>query len=210
MSNRIRVVISDDHESVLDGITLCLTSEADLEVVGAASSAKDTFDIITELKPDLLIQDVQLPDISPIMLFQKLTTEFPWLKILALSASSVRLLQTIFRDYKLRGFLSKEDTKEDIITGVRWCASDENGFWISPKTARTFVLPQQVTPNQAGLSESELRIVALLNRTNSEISSQLGLSVGTVKNYVTSIYEKLGVNSREEAIRSARDLGLLH
>ncbi len=205
---RVRVVIADDHEMVASGLRYWLASEAGFEVVAAAESGKEALRLAQSLKPEVLIQDLNMPDISGIEVIRHLRHERQSIAIMALTGSGVFHISEVLQS-GADGYCSKEEKREVLIEGIRAILSpNRQEQWISPLALKT-LLDDERTAHTVGLTTMELRVLSLLKLPNKSIAERLFLAEGTVRNHISSIYAKLGVQSRYQAIAWAERRGLL-
>jgi DNA-binding NarL/FixJ family response regulator len=207
MEEKIRVVIADDHTMVRTGIRSWLEAEADIVVVGEAGTGKEAVRLTLELKPDVLLQDLQMPDMSGLDVIRVVRKELPTAQILALTGHDTHRVKAVL-DAGCVGYLTKEERRELIIEAVRWAARRERGVWVSPSVMTDMVKTESAIKD-AQLTKAELTVLRHIEHSNGEIAATLHLSEGTIKNHISSIYDKLGVKSRLEAARWAREAGVI-
>jgi DNA-binding NarL/FixJ family response regulator len=205
--NPIRVLIADDHEMVRKGIRTWLESETDIEVVDDIERAKDIGIKVNHHKPDVLMIDLHFPDLHGLDVIRSLRASGDTTPILVMTGYEKQRAKAVL-EAGANGFISKEESKERVIEAVRWAAKREDGLWISPAAAKEVVESDKAIA-QADLTKTEVKIISLIERANSEIAEKLFLSEGTIKNHISNIYSKLGVSSRSEAIYWARKNGIL-
>ncbi len=198
----IRVVLADDHPVVRSGIRGFLDHEVDIQVVGEASTGKDALVLVNELSPDVLLLDLQLPDMKGMDVARQLQQEERKVKVLVLSAHDDAFYINELMEYGAVGYLLKEEAPEFIIDAVRGVARGEVG-WVSRGVAAHMVARLRGEENQseAMLTRREMDVLRLIieGKTNQNIGVTLGISEKTVEKYIYSIFQKLGVNSRTEA-----------
>ena len=204
----LRIVLADDHTMVKEGFRIWLETAPDMHIVGEAESGVEALAIVRNVLPDVLVQDIRLPDMSGIAVIRELRKEFPpeRLKILALSGSE----QYSARSALLagaNGYCAKEESRETLLEAVRWVAM-RNEEYISPLAQKHYETSGEAI-RRAALTEMELRLLALLKEPNGDIAETLSLSEKTVRNYLSALYAKLRISSRFEAIKWAERYGLL-
>ncbi len=203
-----RIVLADDHAMVKEGIRAWLESAPDMTIVGEAESGAGTLEIVRSVLPDVLVQDIRLPDMSGIEVVRRIRREFTpeRLKILALSGSEQYSARSVLLA-GANGYCAKEESRETLLEAVRWVfASNEE--YISPLARKHYEASGEAI-RKANLTTMELRVLALLKEPNSEMATILSLSEKTVRNYLSTIYAKLYVSSRFDAIKWAERYGLL-
>ena len=199
----IRVFLLDDHEVVRRGLVDLLEDEDDIEVVGEAGTVRDATARIPALRPDVAVLDARLPDGSGIDVCRDVRSIDPTIRALILTSydDDEALFAAILAGAS--GYVLKQITGNDLIDGVRRVAAGQS--LIDPSlTAKVLdrVRRGPETPDElAGLTEQERKILALIAEglTNRQIGERLFLAEKTVKNYVSSILAKLGLERRTQA-----------
>jgi len=202
MTDPTRIIIADDHPLFREGVAHTLNSEDDLEIVGQANSEEETMQLITELLPDVVLLDITMPGKGGISIAKILSTTFPVVKIIMLTASEdeddvLNALKAGARGYIVKGVHANELAK-----AVRTVVNGET--YISPSIASSLLLeltkPQEPHP-LSELTDREKEILSLVAEglTNREIGAQIHLAEKTIKHYMTNILQKLHVRSRVEA-----------
>lgn len=197
----IRVLLADDHPIVRAGIRNMLEKAVDIEVVGEAATGKDVLALVDEVKPDILLLDMELPDIKGTEVAQKLLAGGSSVKILALSAYDDSGYIRELLELGAAGYLVKEEAPETIVDAVRGVAFGEQG-WVSRRIAAqmvSWVRGDEREGLKLTVREMEVLKNVVDGRTNQSIAHELGISEKTVEKYMESIFAKLGVASRVEA-----------
>ncbi len=202
MSDRIRVLVGDDHPLFRQGVVHSLGSDPGLTVVGETASGEEALKLARELLPDVVLLDISMPGWNGLVTAQKITTACPASMIVMLTVSEDKdLLFAAFkagaRAYVLKGVSARELTQV-----VRAAANGE--VYVSPSLASEMLV--SLTRGQAPdplqeLTDREREILGLIGTgmTNREIGVRIFLSEKTIKHYVTNILQKLQVRSRVEA-----------
>jgi len=199
----IRVFLLDDHEVVRRGLHDLLESEGDIEVVGESGSVKEAIARIPALRPDVAVLDGRLPDGSGIDVCREVRSIDPTIKALILTSydDDEALFAAILAG--AAGYVLKQITGTDLLDGVRRVAAGQS--LLDPTlTARVLERVRngpEVDKELASLTEQERKILALIAEglTNRQIGERLFLAEKTVKNYVSSILSKLGLERRTQA-----------
>ena len=199
----IRVFLLDDHEVVRRGVRDLLESEGDIEVVGEASTAAEALARVPAVRPDVAVLDVRLPDGDGVSVCRELRSELPDLPCLMLTsfADDEALFDAIMAG--AAGYVLKQVRGADILGAVRTVAS--GGSLLDPRTTARVMerLRTQATVKDplAGLSEQERKILDLIGEglTNRQIGERMFLAEKTVKNYVSNVLAKLGMERRTQA-----------
>jgi DNA-binding NarL/FixJ family response regulator len=206
----IRLIIVDDHPVFRFGLRTLIAAEPDMAIVGEASNGTEALELVAVHAPDVVLLDVNLPDINGVEATRHLLRLCPSLRILMITMFDD---DTVFGALKAGagGYILKGASAEETARAIRVVANGEAIF--SPSIARRMVQHFDALPRPApfpDLTEREQEILRLLAQglTNSAIAERLGLSIKTVRNRVSDIFAKLEVADRAEAIIKARDAGL--
>ncbi len=197
----IRVVIADDHPVVRSGIRDLLERAIDIQVIGEASTGKEALRLVEEMAPDVLLLDMQLPDMKGIEVAQQLQQSESSVKILVLSAHDDPLYIHELMEAGAMGYLVKEEAPQVIVDAVRGIARGEQG-WVSRSVAAQMVSWMRGgEEGEIKFTHREMDVLRLVTEgnTNQSIAVQLGISEKTVEKYLYAIFQKLGVGSRTEA-----------
>lgn len=211
----IDVLLADDHPVVRSGIRTLLEKAPDIVVVGEASDGYETLRMVEQLKPDVLLLDMELPGLKGIEVAQRLKADGASVRILALSAYDDEQYVFGLLTSGAVGYMTKDEALATITDAVRGVASGEAG-WLSRRvTAKVMqhklAHSQKVSDLLALLSARERQVLQLVARgiSNEQIAGTLCISDGTVKNHITNIYGKLGVRTRAEAVAWAWKQGIV-
>lgn len=214
MSERIRLVIADDHALFRDGLATILAAESDLEVVGQASNAEEALRLAREYQPNIILLDIDMPG-SGLLAAQAVAKDWPDTKIVMLTASEdddhlMKALKAGARGYILKGVAARE-----LLRILRAIAAGES--YVPPALAASLLvelstpIPQTKQPHDPidELTEREREILQALasGLSNREIAARMFLSEKTVKHYMTNILQKLQVRNRVEAALLAQKSG---
>jgi DNA-binding NarL/FixJ family response regulator len=214
MSDPVTVVIADDHPMIRQGLRLTLDGLPGIEVVGEATTGQQAVDLGESLQPDVLIMDINMPELNGIDATRALARSSPHVSVLILTMFDDDA--SVFQAMRAgaRGYLLKGAGEQEIERAVRDVACGEAIF--GPAVAQrvldylTGTTPRQQPTAFPELSERERDVLTLLaqGRSNPDIARQLYLSPKTVRNHVSNIFTKLQVADRAQAIIKARDAGL--
>ena len=197
----IRVVIADDHPITRAGIKRFLDRAQDIDVIGEASTGEQALELVEQLSPDVLLLDMELPDLKGVTVAKRLKESGSPVHILALSTYNNK--QYIFGLLSIgaAGYLTKEEVPETILDAVRGVARGEQG-WVSRKVAAVMSTWAQDDVSQpSDLTDRELQVLhgVVDGKTNQEIGLDLGISPKTVEKHLESVFSKMKVSSRVEA-----------
>lgn len=211
-TSTLRVVVADDHPIVRKGIRDELNRADGIEVIGEADDGDAALSQCARLQPDVLVLDVNMPGTKAPAVIQSVRKLQPPVKVLVLSAFGD--LEYILAMLKAgaKGYLLKDENPNEIIRGVIAVAKGETH--LSQAIASSLVMAtvrDERDRVMANLTARELEVLRLIARgqDNSRITSELSISMGTVKNHVSNIYAKLDVNSRAEAVAWAWEHGIV-
>lgn len=213
----ITVVIVDDHPIVRAGMRTVLNAAGDITVVADGARGADALSLVAAHRPDVLVLDVNLPDMNGIEVTRQLRAHAPRVSTAILILTVHNDAQTIFGllECGAAGYVLKDDALETVVDAVRTVARGET--WLSPAVARQVV--QRATSreeNSTGLetlplTPREIEVLALLAQglDNTAIAERLVVTTRTVQNHVSAIYDKLGVDTRTQAALIAIRHGLV-
>ncbi|MCP2029115.1 DNA-binding NarL/FixJ family response regulator [Flavobacterium sp. HSC-32F16] len=219
MSNIIRVVLADDHVFVRDGIKSLLENEANIEVVGEAIDGADALDVVAETKPDLLIADIRMPNLTGIELVEKLRSENNDVKIIMLSMheSEEYVLKSIKAGAD--GYLLKGSSKEEFLkalhtvsAGGKYFSGDISSILIGQLTNPSNSLePKQNLSDEMMITKREKEILTLLlsGKGNKEIAEALDISKRTAEVHRFNLMKKLKVKNLMELSNKATEYSLI-
>jgi DNA-binding NarL/FixJ family response regulator len=214
MTTRIRVLIADDHPLFRDGLRAMLESEPDIELVGEAATGLEAVALAGRFLPDVALMDIQMPDLDGIEATRRVIVASPKTKVLVVTMFEGDDMVLAAMRAGARGYVVKGMRAADAIRAIRAVAEGEAIF--SPAIAGRLVsmLAQagpaarpEVFPELTERERQTLELIAQGHK-NAVIAERLHLSPKTVRNYVTSIFDKLQLADRSQAIVRAREAGL--
>lgn len=215
----IRIVIADDQRLLRDGLETMINLSEGMEVVGLAETGKKALELVETLRPDLVLMDIQMPEMDGIESTRKIRALCPDTKVLILTTypEDEYIIEALAGGAS--GFLLKDlpgnkiiDAIRDTIAGTLLMPS-AIAAKLAARLARSSAEPEPrpalpvKTGQNPGFTERERRIIELMAecKSNREIAAGLFISEGTVRNYISIIYSKIGVNDRLKAINLLRD-----
>jgi two-component system response regulator DevR len=212
-AERIRVLIVDDHEMVREGLMAMLQTEADFEVVGQTGHGAAVEELVQSTRPDVVLLDARLPDVSGVEVCRRLTVSHPDVSVVILTTyTDADLVQECIQA-GARGYVVKDVERFSLRESIR--AVYRGQAVLAPQVAG-HVIERARTQQSAGsrrsaLSASQVAILRLISRghSNREIAAEVHLSENTVKTHVQEIFRKLGVRNRVEAAILAGKSGWL-
>ena len=214
MEGTIRILIADDHAVYREGLRAVLGPEPDMEIVGEAGAGKEVVERAAELRPDIVLMDIQMPQINGIEATRRILEASPDVGVVVLTMFEDD--DSVFSAMRAgaRGYVLKGAHPTEILKVLRAVASGEAHF--GPEIAKRLmgffseqgpVSPQDIFPE---LSAREVEILDLIaqGHSNSKIAGRLFVSPKTVGNHISHIFTKLQVADRAHAIIRAREAGL--
>jgi DNA-binding NarL/FixJ family response regulator len=214
----IRVLLADDHALFREGLAGIITSQPDMEVVGEANDGLEAVVKALEIKPDLVLMDVQMPGLDGLEATRQIKTTLPGTTIVMLTVRDDD--EKLFQALKIgaQGYLLKDIRSREMLSLVRGAVSGEAA--LSPKLAGRVLqefrrmsrhAPATRDEDLSSLTRREMQVLDLVAQgaSDKEIAERLTISLHTVKSHIRSVLSRLQVNSRREAARLARDKGLV-
>lgn len=205
--DRLRILIAEDHETVRDGIKLIIESQDDMEVVGVAGDGREAIRLAEELKPDIVLMDVSMPELNGLLASAKLKRIMPDVKIVTLTRHTDEAYLQELMQAGVSGYVLKQSASTELLRAIRAVAAGGNyldpaitGKVFENYTERVGKLRGDVRGSVLTGRESEtLRLIAL-GYSNKEIAEQFNLSVKTVETHKANAQQKLSLKSRKDII----------
>ena len=216
MTEKIRIVLADDHPIVLDGLRNLIRAEPDFELVGEAASGLSALKIIREQRPDVAVLDISMPELNGIVLSRRLNGEMPALRLLILTLHEDRAYLNQALEAGVRGYVLKRSAVENLVQAIR--AVLVGGLYIDPAIVGRVFESKQINKRLAARKgvapaltdrEADVLKMAALGFTNKEIASRLDVGVKSIETYKARGLEKLGLKTRAELVRYASGQGWL-
>jgi two-component system NarL family response regulator len=206
MPDPIRILIAEDHAVVRDGLAAVIKFEADMTVVGLAKNGREAVAQFRELRPDVVLMDLAMPELDGAGAILAIRRDFPDARILVLTTYDND--ESVFRALEngAKGYLLKDCSTGDLLAAIR--TINAGGAHVSERAAAR--LAERAMAG-GPLSAREIEVLKWIaeGKSNKEIATLLFISEGTVKTHVLSIHEKLGVSDRTEAAVTAIKRGIL-
>lgn len=199
----IRVLLAEDQTMMLEAIALILELEADIEVVGRVGDGREALVLLEQLRPDVLVTDIEMPGLSGLELAHQAATKVPKCRIIVLTTFSRSGYLRRALELEISGYLLKDSSPAELANAIRQVHI--GGRWIDPELAR------KAWTHRDPLTERQREVLRLVEqgRSNAEIAGKLELSEGTVRNYLHDAMNRLGAGNRTDAVRIAREQGWL-
>jgi NarL family two-component system response regulator YdfI len=211
----IRVMITDDHLIIREGLRLILETGEDIEIVGEAVDGAECLELVPTLKPNVILMDLQMPRMDGITAIDHLRKDFPEIAIVILTTYNEDDMMIRGLQAGARGYLLKDSSRENLLDAIRAAARGET--LLKPEILARVLAPQSApkvvssTQTESMLTEREFEVLQLAAKgeRNKEMAYKLGITERTVKAHLQSIYQKFGVDSRAAAVAVAAGKGLL-
>lgn len=208
MAETIRILVADDHPVVREGLVLMLGTQPDFDVIGQAATGKETVDQACALTPDVLLLDLEMPDMDGVSALQQIRIRCPDVHVLVFTAfdTDERIIKAVQAGAK--GYLLKGAPRQELFNAIRVIAG--GGSLLQPVIASK-LMQHLSAPQQDTLTEREQDVLRLMGqgKANKEIASELVVTERTVKFHISSILRKLDVTNRTEAVTVALQRGLI-
>ena len=218
MSDSIRVLITDDHFIVRQGLRLILKTAADIELVGEAENGEEALQLTAEHQPHVILMDLRMPVMDGLTAIEQLRQLHPQVAVIILTTYNEDDMMLRGLQLGARGYLLKDTERETLLNTIQAAARGESLF--KPDVLQRALSVQAASPSpkqttspsdaiQLTPRELEVLQAAATGERNKEIALRLNISARTVKAHLTSVYNKLGVDSRAAAIAIAAQKGWL-
>jgi DNA-binding NarL/FixJ family response regulator len=213
MAKVVTVLIADDQTLFREGLKDLLEDEKGIKVVGEAKTGPETIEMVRKLKPDVVLMDIKIPEMDGITATKIIREKFPQTNVIILSSYEDEAHVTEAISAGANGYLSKMLPASELVNALKTFTSES--VMIPQPIMNKLIsgLRQGVnrTDSPESLTQTEIKVMALLGKgkSNKEIAAELKCSVKTIKNHLNSIYNKLGVTNRTEAVIKAIEKGLI-
>lgn len=211
-----RLLVVDDHAVVRSGLRMLLSSESDVEIVGEAGTAAQAMEAASVVKPDVILMDIGLPDLSGIDATREIKKRFPEISIVALTIHEDEEYFFKMLEAGASGYVPKRAAPEELLIAIRAAAAGE--VYLYPSLAKLLVKdflsqerPADEKANLDGLTEREHEVLTYLaeGANNERIAASLVISPKTVERHRENIMRKLNMHSRAELVRYAIRKGII-
>jgi DNA-binding NarL/FixJ family response regulator len=216
VTDKIQIVLADDHPIVLDGLRNLIRAEHDFALVGEAGTGAAALRIIRDRRPDVAVLDISMPDLNGITLSRRLGAELPDVRLLMLTLHEDRAYLNQALEAGVRGYVLKRSAVENLVQAIRTVAAGQR--YVDPAIAVRTGNGTRVSDNSAAskktappLTEREREVLKMAARgfTNKEIAGRLGVGVKSVETYKARGLDKLGLRTRAELVRYGSTEGWL-
>ena len=213
---KLRILLADDHKIVREGLRLLINSQPDMQVVGEAANGREVLLKAGELKPDVVVMDLSMPELNGLQATERLKIERPEMKVVALTAHEDEAYLRQLCKVGAAGYVLKRSAGDELGKAISEVA--KGGLYFDPTLANRALASQRAPstangePRAAELSEREKDVLIQLawGYSNKEIAAKLNISVKTVETYKVRIGEKLGLRSRSDIVQYAMRQGWMN
>jgi len=210
----MRILLADDHAIIRQGLHSLLEKEADIEVVGEAADGREALELVRKTAPDIVIMDITMPNLNGVDATRRIVSEFPSVKVIALSIHSDRRFVADMLKAGASGYILKECLFDELVRAIRAVAG--GGTYLSPRMTGQVVadyvkrLAATVNSQFAALTEREHEVLQLLaeGRTTKQIALRLHVSDKTIEANRRQIMDKLNIHNIAELTKYAVREGL--
>lgn len=210
----IRILIADDHAIVRAGLRVLIHSEQEMELVGEATGGYETLELVEKSQPNVLVLDLSMPDLDGIAVTKKIAPQSPNLKILILTLHEDEALLRAALKAGASGYILKRAAETELISAIH--AILRGDLYVDPSMVRKLLsdetppaVPQAKSIEALTPRETEVLKLIVQGYTNRQIGEELNISVRTAESHRANLSDKLGLHSRVELVRYAREHGLI-
>lgn len=209
MSKTIRILLADDHPVVRDGLAAMLATQPDFAVVGEAGNGAEAVAEAARLRPDVVLMDLEMPELDGIEAIKRMRAADPSVQVVVLTAfdTDERIVGSL--QAGAQGYLLKGAPRAEIFAAIRTVSA--GGALIPPVVASKLLRQVRAVKSPDALTAREAEVLSLVasGLANKEIAARLSISERTVKFHVSAVLSKLGAKNRTQAVRLAREMGLV-
>jgi DNA-binding NarL/FixJ family response regulator len=206
--DKIRILITDDHPVVREGLSGMLAGQSDFEVIGLAADGNTAVKMHGSLAPDVTLMDLRMPGLDGVGAIKAIKAQQPSSRIIVLTTydSDADILRAI--EAGATGYLLKDAPREELFRAIRAAARGDSV--LAPAVAAR-LMTRMRAPAEENLSAREIEVLQLVAKgaSNKEIGKSLHISTATVKTHLIHIYGKLGVDDRTAAVTTALETGII-
>ena len=213
---KLRILLADDHKIVREGLRTLINSQPDMQVVGEAANGREVLVKARELKPDVVVMDLSMPELNGLQATERLKIERPEMKVVALTAHEDEGYLRQLCKVGAAGYVLKRSAGDELVKAISEVAKGgvhyEASLASKALAKQAAGSPVKGESHTSDLSEREKEVLVMLawGYSNKEIAGQFKLSVKTVETYKLRIGEKLGLRSRTKMVQYALRQGWLN
>lgn len=214
--SKIKLLLVDDHEVVRTGLSMLLENQPDMEIVGEASTGLEAVQLAGELKPDVVVMDITLPDISGIETTRRVKERYPEIAVVALTIHDDQQYFFEMLQAGASGYVPKRAAPDDLLVAIRAAKAGE--IYLFPSLAKALVtdyvsrsISEPESYSLEVLTPREREVLEMLAKgySNEEIANQFSISRHTVARHRENLMRKLELHSRSELVKYAIRKGLI-
>ena len=210
----INILIADDHAIVRTGLRALLRSEPGLQLIGEATGGYEAIELVGKARPDILILDLSMPDLDGIAVTRQLKPQYPDLRILILTVHEDEAMLREAIRAGASGYIVKHAAEAELIAAIETIRRGD--LYVDPAMLRVLLVEstkprteQPASPDPLTPRETDVLKLIVQGYTNRQVGEELGISVRTVEGHRANLLEKLGLRTRVELVRYARERGLI-
>jgi two-component system, NarL family, response regulator NreC len=210
----IKVLIADDHAIVRTGLRTLIHAEPTMELVGEATGGYEAIDLVENMRPDMLVLDLSMPDLDGISVTKKIRPQHPSLHILILTIHEDEALLRAALKAGAGGYILKHAAESELISAINTILHGD--LYVDPSMVRKLFNEDlnpvpAATTSAISLTPRETEVLKLIVQgyTNRQIGEELSISIRTAESHRSNLSEKLGLHSRVDLVRYAREHGLI-
>ena len=194
-SDKVRIVLADDHPLVLEGVRSCLETFDHIEIVGAVTSGREALELAAQVQPDIAILDINMPDLNGLDATAEFRENLPNVKLLILSMHDDKEYVAAAIQYGARGYVLKDVSTREIVTAIE--AIHNGGLYFSSGISDVLAALPTQSDAESSLTAREISVLVLVaeGRSNKEVARDLDISVRTVETHRKNLKRKLGISS---------------
>lgn len=211
----LKILIADDHAIVRTGLRTLLTAEPSMELIGEASGGYEAIELVEKTQPDVLLLDLSMPDLDGIEVTKAIKTRFPAVQVLILTIHEDQALLREAIRAGASGYVLKRAAESELISAIDVLMRGD--MYVDPALMRTFLAGTVRPPGPPyevvePLTSREIEVLKHIVQgyTNRQIGEELNISVRTVEGHRANLSGKLGLHSRVDLVRYARERGLIN
>lgn len=209
-SNKIKVVIVDDHQMVIDGLRSHLETVTEIKIIATAENGKEALEVLKSAMPDVILMDIEMPVMNGIDATDQIKKLYPAVKIIALSTYDEKSIVEKMMEAGSHGYILKNVKKDELVSAIKTVYNDKHYFSneitisiAKPSANEILNKPHQVMRTPLSNREQEVLQLVAQGLSNTQISKKLFISDKTVNTHRTSLMKKLEVHNVAELIRVA-------
>ena len=210
---KLRILLADDHKMVREGLRLLIDSQSDMRVAGEAANGQEVLQLARDLKPDVVVMDLSMPELNGLQATERLRTESPEIKVVAITANEDESYLRQLCKAGAAGYVLKRSAGDELVKAIEAVARGEV-YYEATLASKALARQMAGSRSETGvveLSDREKEVLTMLawGYSNKEIGRKLNLSVKTVETYKVRVGEKLGLRSRTAMVQYALRQGWL-